>query len=678
MALTRTSFRRLVFPAAEKVARHGLAAAIRDARDGPGVASAVTMRADLQRLLPVVHDVIMAVVALFVALLLRYGVEEFPDASDVALSLSIFGAFAAIAFWVVGLRKGIWQFTSLSDLRVIVIAASITVVGFLIATFLVNRLEVMPRSVPLMAWFILIILLGAPRITYRIIKDNGVAGILRVLSGRSSAKPTRDGSILIVGSTTGADRVARALERVDTPVNAIGIVDINPRTEGLSIRGIPILGSVDQFEDILARLARSGRSPRAIVVASPREDQASLRKIAAVAATSGIQIKRVGDGGLASGEPANLQPVTLEDLLGRPPVSLDLGGMRRLIEDRCVLVTGAGGSIGSEIVRQVAALAPRRLILLDSSEFALYKIDAEISGAFSIDQVPVIASVRDKERIERLFAEEHPDVVFHAAALKHVPLVEANPCEGVLTNVAGSRCVADAAMRFGTRAMVMISSDKAVKPSSVMGATKRVAEAYCQALDVDRSGTRFITVRFGNVLGSTGSVVPRFEEQIRRGGPVTVTHPDMRRYFMTIREATELVLQAAAHGLSHPEEAGSIHVLDMGEPVKIIDLARTMIALAGLKPDEDIAVQVVGVRPGEKLYEEYFDPAEATRPSDAAGVFIASPRVLDRARLGQLLDELAEAAEVGDRSRMVALVRTLVPELPSDAGGVAVPATAVA
>ncbi len=274
-----------------------------------------------------------------------------------------------------------------------------------------------------------------------------------------------------------------------------------------------------------------------------------------------------------------------------------------------MLVTGAGGSIGSEIVRQVARFRPGRLVLLDIGEFALYAIDHEMQENHArLERRSVIASVRDRQTVFRLMADMRPDVVFHAAALKHVPLIESNICEGVLTNVIGTKNVADAAVANGVKAMVMISTDKAIRPSSVMGATKRAAEAYCQALDVSGTSTRFITVRFGNVLGSNGSVVPLFEKQIAAGGPVTVTHPDMKRYFMSIREATELVLQAAAFGLLEQERRGGILVLDMGEPIKIVDLARTMIAMSGRLPDVDVPIVFTGIRPGEKLFEELFDP----------------------------------------------------------------------
>jgi O-antigen biosynthesis protein WbqV len=350
----------------------------------------------------------------------------------------------------------------------------------------------------------------------------------------------------------------------------------------------------------------------------------------------------------------------LEDLLGRPQVSLDLARIRSMVVDRTVLITGAGGSIGSELSRQLAALGPRRLVLLDLSEFNLYLVDRLLGHqAPHVDRAVLIGSVRDRSTIERIFREEKPDIVFHAAALKHVPLLESNVCEGVLTNVEGTRIVADAAIAAGAKAMVLISTDKAINPSSVMGAGKRAAECYCQALDATRSSTRLITVRFGNVLGSTGSVVPLFEQQIRDGGPLTVTHPEMQRYFMTVREATELVLQAAAHGLAHPEETGRIHVLDMGKPIRIVDLARTMVALAGLKPDE-IEIQYVGMRPCEKLFEEYFGGEEDTVASTTAGVLLASPRRADRVRLVALLDRLSAGAMAGDEPQVRELLDLIV------------------
>ena len=329
---------------------------------------------------------------------------------------------------------------------------------------------------------------------------------------------------------------------------------------------------------------RRAGSPIRSWLPSRASTASALRTITEAGVAYDIPVRRVVEPSslLAGRIGPRLDALTLEDLLGRKPAHLELERISQLIEGSTVLVTGAGGSIGSEIVRQVARFRPGRLVLLDNSEFALYAIDHEMQENHAeLDRRSVIASVRDRQTIFRLMADMKPDVVFHAAALKHVPLIESNVCEGVLTNVIGTKNVADAAAANGVKAMVMISTDKAIRPSSVMGATKRAAEAYCQALDVSGTTTRFITVRFGNVLGSNGSVVPLFERQIKAGGPVTVTHPEMKRYFMSIREATELVLQAAAFGLLEQERRGGILVLDMGEPIKIVDLARTMIAMAG-------------------------------------------------------------------------------------------------
>ncbi|HRQ83340.1 MAG TPA: nucleoside-diphosphate sugar epimerase/dehydratase, partial [Azospirillaceae bacterium] len=330
-----------------------------------------------------------------------------------------------------------------------------------------------------------------------------------------------------------------------------------------------------------------------------------------------------------------LRPIAIEDLLGRPQAALDRGAIADLVTGLPVLVTGAGGTIGAELTRQIAALAPSLLVLMDSGEFNLYSIEMEIRERFpGLSLQAEIGDVRDRDRVFRLMETVRPALVFHAAALKHVPLVEANPCEGALTNVVGTRNVADAARAVACRAMVLISTDKAIRPTSVMGACKRLAEIYCQALDLspapqaDAQPTRFMTVRFGNVLGSSGSVVPLFQRQLAAGGPLTVTHPDMRRYFMTVREAVELVLQASAHGVAHGEERGKVLVLDMGQPVKIVDLARQMIRLAGFRPDEDVKIHFTGLRPGEKLFEELLSADEAPSKTDAEGVFLAAPLAL--------------------------------------------------
>ncbi|MDB5365763.1 MAG: capD, partial [Rhodospirillales bacterium] len=325
--------------------------------------------------------------------------------------------------------------------------------------------------------------------------------------------------------------------------------------------------------------------------------------------------------------------------------------------------------IGGELVRQLASLAPKRLALLDHSEYALYTIDLEMSEAGpALERAAYLADIRDRDRLDEIFADERPELVFHAAALKHVPMVEANPEEGILTNVVGTRHVADLALQHGVAAMVLISTDKAVNPSSVMGASKRLAEAWCQTLDTEEcrriatsgQGTRFVTVRFGNVLGSTGSVVPRFEQQLAKGGPITVTHPDVERYFMTCREAVQLVLQASAYGVQHPERRGRIYVLDMGEPVKIVDLARRMILLAGLRPDRDIRIEFTGLRPGEKLSERLFNDAEPPERTEAAGIFVARNQARPRAVVTDFVASLERAARAENDQEVRQLIGTVL------------------
>ncbi len=613
----------------------------------------------MKRLLAMTHDTAMAALALWLALNFRYEFSGLPRAETLWPAVAAYAVIAAIVFRLLGLGRGMWRFASLTDLRTIVTASAIITAAFLTLMFVVNRLDPIPRSVPFLAWFILIVLLGAPRLGYRLWKDGTIAPFHRRQAG---AKPE---DVLIIGTASEADKVIRAYGLENSQrIRVHGIIDYKPNKRGRNVRGVPIVGELSELEAIIARLLRGGVVIDAAIMAAPREDKALLQPLTSAAARLQLPLRRVVATPLTGGEP-NLESLTLEDLLGRPPVKIDLENIRTLIEGRRVMVTGAGGSIGSEIVRQVAQFAPSRLVILDCSEYALYEIDQTLAREHAgVVRRPVIADIRDRVRIRQVVMEERPSVVFHAAALKHVPLVEANVREGVLTNVTGSRIVADAAVEADADAFVMISTDKAIRPTSVMGAAKRAAEAYCQALDVSGVRTRFITVRFGNVLGSTGSVVPLFKRQIKAGGPVTVTHPDMRRYFMTIREATELVLQAAAHGISHPEQRGRIFVLDMGEPVKIVDLAQTMIALAGKRPHEDIAITFSGLRPGEKLFEEMFDKDEHTVPSGADGVFLANARMIGRDEIVRVLDRIENAALADDAEGVRSALAAISPELP--------------
>ena len=552
------------------------------------------------------------------------------------------------------LSQQYWRFSGLSDL-IGVVGGSIACAALFAVLLVVTGFHLPTATFPIVHAMTLMVLLGTPRLGYRLYR-----GRPRRASDDGALK-----RVLLVGAGEAADAFIRLVQADPAMgLRIVGLLALTDRQSGRRMHNLPILGTATQLSDILDRLARRRRLPSGLVVTEPDFLGAPLASLIAEAEARGIPVRRAPrPTALTDAERIELRPVAIEDLLNRPQVSLDLPGMARLIEGRRVLVTGAGGSIGSELARQLAALGPAHLTLLDQSEYALWQIDVEL-GELSPDiaRQPVIADIRDRGRIEAVFAEARPALVFHAAALKHVPMVEANPAEGMLTNAVGTRIVADAAAFCGAEAMVLISTDKAVNPTSLMGATKRVAEMYCQALDISRS-LRCVTVRFGNVLGSTGSVVPLFRRQLERGGPLTVTHPDMQRYFMTVREAVSLVLQASVAGMAGQAAQGGIFVLDMGKPVRIVDLARQMIRLAGLRPDHDVAIAYTGLRPGEKLFEELFHGREPLVPTQHPGLLLAAPRTADLAQVATSIDAIAAFCHAGETPRALDEVLHLVPEL---------------
>jgi O-antigen biosynthesis protein WbqV len=473
---------------------------------------------------------------------------------------------------------------------------------------------------------------------------------------------------LIVGAGDDTSLFIQALRRSQKrPCLPVGILDPSGREVGLTLRDVPVLGTCNDLRRVVLQLAARGRNPRYLVIAE-RLGGNVLQALVAEGESLGLEVRLIPSPTelqVADSQGIELKPIQLTDLLGRPQTVLDRRALDKLIEGRRVLVTGAGGTIGSELSRQIAALRPSELILLDSSEFNLYEIDLTLRETHpSVRRVPLLCNVRERERVMQVFDEFRPELVFHAAALKHVPMVELNPGEGVLTNVIGSRNVADAAFRSNVLAMVQVSTDKVVNPTSVMGATKRMAELYCQALDIKGRDTpkapRFMTVRFGNVLGSSGSLIPLFERQLKRGGPLTVTHPEIKRYFMTVREAVELVLQASAHGIDNKENIGQIFVLDMGEPIKIIDIARQMIKLAGKEPERDIKIEITGLRPGEKLFEELFDASETRLAASVPGILRAAPKPVTLERLQEVCTSLFGAAGEGDAQRLRELLASVL------------------
>ena len=612
-------------------------------------------------------------------------------------------AAGAVALLVAGLPFRLatqyWRFAGMVDLLGVVGGS---VFGAALFALIVheNGLAFPTPTFPVVHIFTLMTLLGAPRVIYRVAQEGRLLHTTRRgwRALLSESEDTR--SVLLVGAADGADLFIRALiQDRDPPFRIMGMVPLSARQVGRRIHGYPILGELSTIGDVLIRLRLESRLPSAIVITEEMSGN-DLTLLLQQAEREGVQVRRAArptalhaptDASPAGHGPAlELKPVAIEDLLNRPQVPLDREGMARLIQGRRVLVTGAGGTIGSELARQVAALGPDLLVLIDNGEYALWQIDLELAeGHPQVQRRAVIADIRDETRLRTVFDTMRPELVFHAAALKHVPMVEDNPLEGLLTNAVGTRHVADAARAVGVKAMVLISTDKAVNPTSVMGASKRLAEMYCQGLDIAaldasdrgfRNGMRCVTVRFGNVLGSTGSVVPLFQRQLARGGPLTVTHPDMQRYFMTVREAVGLVLQASVVGTAARREGvlpagsqGGIFVLDMGEPVKIVDLARQMIRIAGYRPDRDVEIRFTGLRPGEKLYEELFHGKEPPRATKFPGLLMAMPRTADPAIVGRAIDEIASACRGGQVRLALNALGHLVPEFEHNATGMAAP-----
>lgn len=606
-------------------------------------------------------DLGVAVFSIYAAFLTAYGYPRIlyvPAQTEKMLGFAI-AAFAA--FMIFKPYRGSWRYVSIPDLITIAKAALLAVVIFTVGSFLLTRGEHLPRSVPILTFIYIVALFCSSRLIYRLLVE-GSFQLPGILSPRSASQRI----VILCGYTDKAENFLRAA-KLGGNFAVPGILDDTERAFGRTMRGVPVLGKLDNLPDVLARINRPGVEVRELVVTEENPSRQRLSQILEIANDNGLKVSLLPDVMAVSEVTSNFlldpKPIEIEDLLERPEVKADLEQVAELIRDRVVMVTGAGGSIGSELSRQIAAIGPSMLAVTDSSEFMLYTLESELKHKCVGEKlVARILDVRDQPRVIQLIRDLKPDVIFHAAALKHVPMMEENPLEAIKTNVLGTRNVADAALAQGVETFVMISTDKVVNPTSIMGATKRAAEAYCQALDIQSTTTRFRTVRFGNVLGSNGSVVPRFREQIAAGGPVTVTHPEIVRFFMTIPEAVRLVLHASAHAMVTGNGRGKIMVLDMGNPVRIADLAERMIRLAGFRPRVDIDIVYTGLRPGEKLYEELFDASELPDERTEEGYVIASPRVIDRELLDRTLTEISVCSEHEDATGALELLWHIVPE----------------
>jgi FlaA1/EpsC-like NDP-sugar epimerase len=543
------------------------------------------------------HDLMAVAFAWVLAFTLRFNFDvpvyfALSARQSLLWVLPLFG----VLFFAFGLYRGLWRFASLSDLQHLVLAV-VTGAMLTMVTVVFFGLSQIPRSVLVLHPLLLAFIMGGSRFAYRSWKEHRLYGPAKM----------RGQPVLVLGAGEAADSLLRELNRSGLWY-AVALVDENPNKIGRRLRGLPVLGPLSSIGKVAERYG-----VRHVVMALPNAKSSERRSAANYASAAGLTVMTMPSyDDLLAGRlsVSNIRRVELEDLLGREAVCLDDKGLLELLSGQVVMVSGAGGSIGSELCRQIAKFFPSKLVLLESSEFALYQIDEELAQlAPTLARSCWAGDVRDAERVAEILAAEKPAVIFHAAAYKHVPLMEhVNAWQAVRTNALGTYTLARAAQKAGVEKFVMISTDKAVNPTNVMGASKRLAERLCRVLQASE-GTRFVIVRFGNVLGSNGSVIPKFREQIAKGGPVTVTHPDIVRYFMTIPEAAQLVLQAGWMG-----QGGEIFVLDMGEPVKIVDLAREMIRLSGFSED-DIQLEFSGLRPGEKLYEELLADDESTLPT---------------------------------------------------------------
>jgi len=590
------------------------------------------------------HDVLWIPVSLFLAYWFRFNLGSIPSVHLSGLYWLMAAALPVQVgfFHLFGLYRGIWRFASIPDLmRIIKSVAGGAALTFGLV-FIFQRLEGVPRSVLLLYPMFLTMGLASPRLLYRWWKDRS----LHLASDRPRA--------LVIGAGRAGELLLRDLLKSNVYL-PVGILDDDPDKQGMEIHGVRVLGGLDDIPAQIRTMAVD-----VALLAIPSAPRQLIRRVTGDCQQVDIpcrtlpSLTELADGSV---EVASLREVVIEDLLGRDPVVMDAESLISLLRDHCVLVTGAGGSIGSELCRQIGRMAPAQLVMLDHAEFNLYNIEQEMHGKLGGACISLLGDVRDSARMRWVFEHFRPEVIFHAAAYKHVPLVEENPAEGAKTNVFGTCNVADLAVEFGVKTFVLVSTDKAVNPANVMGASKRAAEVYCQNLNARSPKTAFITTRFGNVLGSTGSVVPKFRSQIADGGPVTVTHPKMTRFFMTIPEAVSLILQAGALG-----QGGEIFVLDMGEPVKIVDLAEQMIRLSGLVPNDDIAIKFTGLRPGEKLYEELFHEAEHLSGTAHPKLMLAESRETDWSILTGKLEQLRDACTRRDTDLVRHTLKAIVPE----------------
>ncbi|HEX5364146.1 MAG TPA: nucleoside-diphosphate sugar epimerase/dehydratase [Gallionella sp.] len=598
----------------------------------------------------VLHDAIAAALAWNMAYLLRFNFDLPGNVvAEIKHTLPWIVPLQLFIFWRFSLYRGLWRYASTTDLRRIVLGVALSAAAISLLLWMLRLGEIIPRSVLVIDPLLLILLMGGGRFAYRMMKEHSLYSSIKL-----NSEP-----VLVLGAGDAAALLSKDLAKSAT-WQQVGFLDDDKEKHNRTLNDVKILGSLDQLSHWAEHF-----NVEHVIIAMPSSSHQQRKRAIHLCNQAGVKALTVPSfDDLMSGKVAisQLRPIELDDLLGRDPVELDNAGLHGLLTGKVAMVTGAGGSIGSELCRQIARFSPAKLVLFELSEFALYTLEQELRQTFpTLNFVCLVGDVRDADRVAEALRLHQPAVLFHAAAYKHVPMMEQhNAWQAIRNNVLGTHTVARAAQQHGVGKFVLISTDKAVNPTNVMGASKRLAEMACQALQPS-SSTRFISVRFGNVLGSSGSVIPKFRAQIAQGGPITVTHPEITRYFMSIPEAAQLVLQAGLMG-----RGGEIFVLDMGEPVKIVDLAKDLIRLSGFSED-DIQIEFSGLRPGEKLYEELLANDENTLPTPHPKLRIAQARQADAAWLEQLL-KWTEASTMPDDQVRNALVEW-VPEYTPTSNG---------
>jgi len=597
----------------------------------------------------IAHDLVMVAVSWLAAgwIINRGGAAGIIASLPLFLELFLVMMAQGLVLWSTGLYKGLWRFASFPDLWNIVRAASfgtILIVAVLTIFYGAHVRQILPAV--LMYPAILFLTLGLPRMFYRFWKDS------HILASAGGVGAQR---ALVLGAGRSGALLERELRRRGA-FEIVGFLDDDERLRGAQVHGCPVLGTIDQLPRVCLEVGAD-----IAIIAMPSASNQQMQKVVGICEKSEVKFRTLptlNDLGNKATRIDDLKRVAIDDLLGRDPISLVWDTIREGLAGKCVMITGGGGSIGSELCRQIARLNPVELIVVDNGEYALYRIDHELRSEFQ-DLIfhSVLGDICDSATVEKVIGDYKPDVIFHAAAYKHLPILQTQIREAFRNNILGTMRLAEAAERHGVETFALISTDKAVNPANIMGATKRVAEMYCQNMDT-RSRTRYITVRFGNVLNSNGSVVPLFKEQIAKGGPVTVTHPEISRYFMTISEASQLIMQAAVLG-----SGGEIYVLDMGEPVKIAYLAEQLIRLSGKEPGKDIQIVYTGLRPGEKLFEELFHELEPYEQTQHEKIFLTQPRQANWESLDSDLRDAELAVKRYDTVKLKQILLHLVPEL---------------